>query len=313
MQRGNETWGWLDKIKSPRLTISSLLLDGYNELMREDPRFQNVGFEKHTNAVGRVIDEASVLYHPEYGINRAASKFYTTEEGFTEGFIDFSQAVRLIEAARILEPDILSRNNMHIVWKFIKENPYDVLDLMRTLNTSISDLNKIATDHVIAEVLKNTHEVQAVLSDHPVPLFLGDNDKSFLMRYLRILRRALKRTNFEMAIGESADKTSDLPEQIQKDWTYSRFHVEVSDPKAIFAALITHMAEFWTKEDPSYRLLGKLTYINALCEVIGTRYPDSELFKLLYDKNGLNWYVIDWGFTQEFIDYLDKKVKEDQK
>lgn len=309
MLEDNEQWGWLDKLKTPRLVTSSLFIDGYNEILAQDPKFQKLGFEKDKNVVRRTIEEASVLYHPKFGINRAASKYYTIAEGFTQDFIDFSQAVRLIEICTMLEPKILSRKNMDMVWKFIKENPYDVLTMMRTLNQSIENLNKITKSHDINVKLKNTYEAQVALSDHPVPLIVGEQDKGLNIGFLKILKRALKRTNYEMAIGESVEKTSDLPERIQKDFTYSRFHVEVSDPKAIFAGLITHMVEFWTKENPAYRHLGPSTFINALCETIGWKYSDSELFRVLYDPNGLNWYAQEWGFTKEFCEYLEQKQK----
>ncbi|MCL5675688.1 MAG: hypothetical protein M1120_01005 [Patescibacteria group bacterium] len=304
-------WGWLNELKTPRLIVGSLFVDSYKHLLAVRPEFQE--HEDINSLANNALEEASLLYYPEFGINRGASRWYTVEEGFTQDFTDFTQAVKLIEICRTLEPNILSRKNMEKVWKFIKEHPRDVLELIRTLNQAVGDLNQIVTEHDVPEMLKNIKDSQAVISDYSLPLFLGETEPGFDIRNLQSLKRGLKRTNFHMAIGESVNQTSELPETIQNNLDYARFHVDVSDPKAIFAGLITHMVEYWTKSNPSYRLLGRDTMINALCEIIGYKHFDSELFKLLYDKDGLNWYSVDWGFKQEFIDYIDKKVKTDQK
>lgn len=304
-------WGWLNGFSRAQLVTGALAIEGYNDVVNDIPHIRESVLEgEEEKMVVLAFEEAMVLQHPDTQLNRLVDRWYDTSEGFTQDFVDFARAQKLLLHALQADPDIANRSNMAETIAYLKENPHVVIDQVRTLNSAIARLNSLAQQKSTDSTLQNVLAVGDVIAQHPLPLPLTTPNGETSFANLNALKKAMQVTNRDMASAERKKGQSLTPEEILADPDgYLGVHLDGKTPEAVFAGLLTHTVYLWARERSEYRSLGAHDLvINALCEVLGREYADSNMFHVLYHPQyGLDWYTTEWGFSEAFLTTLPPK------
>jgi CheY-like chemotaxis protein len=312
--QAGEGWSWLNDLSRPESVASALWIEAWGDIVcsiPENKRFaqglkDDNGEDDASKTLVLAFEEAMVLYHPRFRLNRLVSQWYTTDEGFNQNFVDYSRSIDLLIATEDYEPDLLNRKNLRSVKHFIERNPLTLIRQMRTLNRALIHLNQMSSSGDIPQMLENVSGIQTLLKENPLPSPISSTEsgRNIFGQLTRFLH-AVRELNQDMASAEEEELQPKTEEDIS---CFARFHLDAQGEckeEVIISGLLVQMVERWARKLPEYRTLteGKLT--KALLEVLAYKERHTSMFEYLsQQEHGLSWYALEKTFSRSLLSRL---------